>query len=91
MKITQLAGSSCWASRMNVKTNVFKRIEINSPEDVSKLTLNDNFFVAGDDVADDIGNALKAYVDEIGASLILQPTKNTRITRYWIAPPLTSK
>ena len=87
MKITQLAGSSCWASRQNAKTKAFSRIELHTAEDVSKLAINDNVFVAGDDIEDDIGTALQSLVEELGASLIPDSTSNKRVTRYWIAPP----
>lgn len=91
MKITQLAGSSCWASRLNAKTKKFTRIEIHSSKDISKLMLNDNFFVAGDDVADDIAEALQAHVEELGASLILNKCDgNPNVVRFWLAPPLKS-
>tara|TARA_E500000305_G_scaffold8547_1_gene6046 strand:- start:240 stop:509 length:270 start_codon:yes stop_codon:yes gene_type:complete len=88
MKVTQLAGSSCWASRFNEAKKTFKRIQINSPEDVSKLTMNDNFFVKGDDVSDDIASALQELCDDIGATLVAQNTDNKSITRLWIAPPM---
>ena len=89
MKVTQLAGSSCWASRMNVKTKQPKRIDIANASDVAKLQLNDNFFVAGDEVTDDIADALSSLCDDIGASLIPSKTKNPNVSRFWIAPPLT--
>ena len=90
MKVTQLAGSSCWASRMNEKTKVFKRIEIHSPKDVSKLTVNDNFFVSGDDVANDIADALTCLCDDNGWNLIPSKTSATSVVRFWIAPPMKS-
>ena len=91
MKITQLASSSCWASRVypGSKKEAL-RIEIRSAEDVSKLTLNDNFFVAGDDIADDIAVALRDHCESIGASLVANNTKNENITRFWLAPPMKS-
>ena len=91
MKITALASQTCWASRQNVKTRKFKRIEINSPEDCSQLHIDDNFFVAGDELSDEIGNALLSQCEELGAKLIGRPTENKAITRFWLAPPIATK
>ena len=91
MKITALASQTCWASRQNAKTKKFKRIEINSPEDMQKLHIDDNFFVAGDELSDELADALLAQVDELGAKLIGRPTENESIHRFWLAPPIASK
>ena len=87
MKVTQLAGSSCWASRQDAQTKEFTRIEIHSAEDVSQLTINDNIFVAGDDVSDAIGKKILAHAKSLGATLLQFGTNNSRVTRFWLAPP----
>ena len=89
MKLSKLSKAQVWGSRLIAKTNKFKRIELNTPEDVNQLMVNDTVFVKGDDIADDIGNALKQRASELNADLIDKPTKNKLITKFWIAPELS--
>ena len=87
MKLNKLIPSSTWVSRLNKSTGKFDRIELHTASDVSKLALDDNIFVQGDEVETSIGNALKRKVEELGATLISRPTSNANITRLWVAPP----
>ena len=87
MKITQLASSSCWITRQDAQTSEFTRIDIHSAEDVNQLTINDNIFIVGDDVSDDIGRKMLAKAKSLGATLLQFTTKNAGIARFWVAPP----
>lgn len=88
MKIAKLSKAQCWGSRMNAKTKEFMRLELQSPEDVNQLMVNDTVFVKGDEIADDIGHALLKRVNELNADLVERPTKRDSITRYWLAPAI---